>query len=444
LHSCIISPYLFARPQAIWFFAFFWLPDRFSSTLDEAPIAPVFIQAKTEQNRPAPSASSSAALAASGPDRRLARLQELPRERGHRRYHDAEVIDAEPVVVEATHRRRRAEAEVIEEPAPAPTPAASAREAPDDEDHEARRARIKAQRQAEEAAADAASKKSKRVSEEESGDDGSDEDDSSDEDDEDDSSEEDSSSDSDVGRPMVRPTFVRKEDRRTVLEKEQAAKEEEEQRLEEEKRLDEKRKQTRELVQEQIQAELLPAGEDDSDEDLETDEENEEQTEAEYNAWKIRELKRLRRDRAERFAEEEERRDIERRRNMTDAEIMAENRADPSKQKQRRKMQFMQKYYHAGAFFQDDVKELKETHDFSAPTGEDSYFDKSSAPQVLQVRNFGRGSRSKYTHLADQDTTKKSDNPWNASKEVFNKMKTKLGGMKEQSFDRPSKKRKLE
>jgi len=43
--------------------------------------------------------------------------------------------------------------------------------------------------------------------------------------------------------------------------------------------------------------------------------------------------------------------------------------------------------------------------DFSGATLEDQ-FDKTVLPKVMQVKNFGRSGRTKYTHLADQDTTK--------------------------------------
>lgn len=41
--------------------------------------------------------------------------------------------------------------------------------------------------------------------------------------------------------------------------------------------------------------------------------------------------------------------------------------------------------------------------DYTAPT-EYEKFDKSMLPKIMQVRNFGKRSRTKYTHLADQDT----------------------------------------
>ena len=42
--------------------------------------------------------------------------------------------------------------------------------------------------------------------------------------------------------------------------------------------------------------------------------------------------------------------------------------------------------------------------DFTQATLED-HFDKTVLPKVMQVKDFGRAGRTKYTHLVDQDTT---------------------------------------
>jgi microfibrillar-associated protein 1 len=139
-----------------------------------------------------------------------------------------------------------------------------------------------------------------------------------------------------------------------------------------------------------------------------------------------------------------EKEEIERRRNMTDEEIMRENAMDPTKQKERKKMGFLQRYYHKGAFFQDEVKELSKTHDWTERTGEDTYINKAAVPKVLQVKNFGKAGRTKYTHLADQDTSNMKDNPFLADRTVRQVMEKKMGGMKKDAgFDRPTKKRKV-
>ncbi len=45
---------------------------------------------------------------------------------------------------------------------------------------------------------------------------------------------------------------------------------------------------------------------------------------------------------------------------------------------------------------------------FDEPTLEDK-FNRESLPKILQVKNFGKRSRTKYTHLVDQDTTQYRD-----------------------------------
>jgi microfibrillar-associated protein 1 len=54
----------------------------------------------------------------------------------------------------------------------------------------------------------------------------------------------------------------------------------------------------------------------------------------------------------------------------------------------------------------------------------------------MQVKNFGMAGRTKYTHLLDQDTSRKDD-PW-TNQEKF--LAGKGGGTK-QVFDKPARKK---
>ena len=139
----------------------------------------------------------------------------------------------------------------------------------------------------------------------------------------------------------------------------------------------------------------------DDDDDVNEDEE--------FELWKLRELKRIKRDRDERAAVEFERKETERRRHLTDAQRMAEDRASGKLQdKDKAKWKFMQKYYHKGAFYvdEDSVKVNNDVRlrDANGATLNDK-FDKSALPKIMQVKNFGRQGQTKYTHLVDQDTT---------------------------------------
>jgi microfibrillar-associated protein 1 len=162
--------------------------------------------------------------------------------------------------------------------------------------------------------------------------------------------------------------------------------------------------QKEELIQKNLETEANIA-------DVDTDDEINEAEE--YEAWKVREIARIKRDREAREAMLKEREEIERVRNMTEEERREWERknpkpAPPSKQKWR----FMQKYYHKGAFFQDQPDDRAATagtddifrRDFSSPTGEDR-MDKSILPKVMQVKHFGRSGRTKWTHLVNEDTT---------------------------------------
>ena len=62
----------------------------------------------------------------------------------------------------------------------------------------------------------------------------------------------------------------------------------------------------------------------------------------------------------------------------------------------------------------------------------------------MQVKNFGRSGRTKYTHLVDQDTTS-FDSPWAADSQMNHKFFNALAGGVKQTFDKSlSKKRSTE
>ncbi|CAF4456604.1 unnamed protein product, partial [Adineta steineri] len=85
--------------------------------------------------------------------------------------------------------------------------------------------------------------------------------------------------------------------------------------------------------------------------DFNTDDED---GEVAYDAWKLRELERLKRDRKERDEREREQQELERWRNMTEEERQAELRKNGktiTNAAPKAKYKFLQKYYHRGAFF---------------------------------------------------------------------------------------------
>lgn len=130
-------------------------------------------------------------------------------------------------------------------------------------------------------------------------------------------------------------------------------------------------------------------------------------------------------------------------RNMTEEERRMEQKLNPKQVTNKAvkgKYKFLQKYYHRGAFYLD-VDDDVYKRDFAQATLED-HFDKTILPKVMQVKNFGRSGRTKYTHLVDQDTTQ-FDLPWvKGSAQNVKFHSTQAGGSK-QIFDRPSlKKRK--
>ncbi|KAM5559047.1 hypothetical protein ABKV19_020604 [Rosa sericea] len=211
----------------------------------------------------------------------------------------------------------------------------------------------------------------------------------------------------------VKPVFLSKSTRDTIVERKRLE-EAEEQALEARRReLEERKKETKRMVLEEIlKDEEIHKGlmnQDSANDDVDTDNDPEEDTKA---AWKARERARLKKERAAREAvilkeiekmNDQERREYWERKNPP---------SPPAPQPRKRKLKFMQRDHHRGAFFRSDSDDEDGVlgRDYSAPTGEDK-MDKTRLPKVMQVKNFGRRGRAKWTHLVNEDTTD-WNSPW--------------------------------
>eukprot|EP00968_Pinguiococcus_pyrenoidosus_P009426 scaffold733_cov267-Pinguiococcus_pyrenoidosus.AAC.49 len=251
--------------------------------------------------------------------------------------------------------------------------------------------------------------------------------------------------------PMLRPKFIPKDKRKLKGAEEEKQRNEEVQFELERARQEERRRETRRLVALEVQREAEAGHEvrrfqeyfgasgprlkplswhrqaDITDNDSEAgmpDDMDVDDDEVEYEKWKVRELRRLVRDKEERERRAEEARETERRRQMTDDEIMREDRAlgklagNDTSRRDESKQGFMQKYYHKGAFFMDEesLDKLKKSkdprkedvrrRDYTEATGFDK-FNIEALPEVMQRagRKFGLRSQTKYTHLNAEDTT---------------------------------------
>ena len=123
--------------------------------------------------------------------------------------------------------------------------------------------------------------------------------------------------------------------------------------------------------------------------------------------------------------------DLERRRNMSESERIEEDRKAGKFDKEKSTRKFMQKYYHKGVFYMDEGSLAKDPEDvrkkeYNQPTLEDNY-NYEALPSVLQVKNFGKRGRTKYTHLLDQDTTTKSD--YKIDRQIMSKYLEKRAGV---------------
>ncbi|XP_076471038.1 microfibrillar-associated protein 1-like [Babylonia areolata] len=237
--------------------------------------------------------------------------------------------------------------------------------------------------------------------------------------------------------PRLKPVFVRKKERVTIQEREREEQRQKDLEVDVKKLAEERRRQTLRMAEQEMRREMEEEKQvEDMLGDVNTDDENDEE---EYEAWKVRELKRIKRNREEREALEKEKMELDRVRNMTEEERRQEFRMNPkhvTNKAPKGKYKFLQKYYHRGAFFVSNDEDQTYKQDFSQPTLDD-HFDKTILPKVMQVKNFGRSGRTKYTHLLDQDTTQ-FDSPWVADSMQSLKFHTSKGGGTKQIFERPS------
>ena len=235
-------------------------------------------------------------------------------------------------------------------------------------------------------------------------------------DDQESSEEEDSSSDEEPKRPMLAPRFISKAKRTQQATAEPSA---ETKAIDEEKLRNEKADA---ILQAQLEREAAAraAGkkywdDDDIAPEDEVDDTDGLDPEAEKAAWKLRELKRVRRERLAIEEKEKEREEIERRRNMTAEEREEEDKKFIEAQKESRedrgKMSYMQKYFHKGAFFNDAGEEDEEVkavlnRDLAGARFEDDA-DKAVLPEYMKIRDMtklGKKGRTKYKDLKNEDT----------------------------------------
>lgn len=156
----------------------------------------------------------------------------------------------------------------------------------------------------------------------------------------------------------------------------------------------------------------------------------------EFENWKIRELNRIKRDLEENYEKEREKNEIERRRGLTNEQREEENiklGSDNTLRTFKSKINFLQKYYHKGAFFQDEASGNSEhiyNRDYNLPTWEDKV-DRSNLPGIMAKRrgNLFKKGQSKYTHLTNEDTSNFDPN-FKVPENIANRLMKNSGGYK--------------
>ncbi|KAG0135897.1 putative microfibrillar-associated protein family protein [Tuber indicum] len=247
-------------------------------------------------------------------------------------------------------------------------------------------------------------------------------------------------------RVLLRPTFIPKGKRGVVASPSLDPEVEAKKKAEEEAR---KKAEAAALLEEHIRrdAAAKAAGrkgwDDDEDDGEGLDDTDDLDPTAERAAWKLRELVRVKREREELEKIEKEREEIERRRAMDpelrkkeDMEYVKKQREE--KMENRGKMGFMQKYYHKGAFYQDDSEILKK--DYATTAVEDEVKNRDVLPKYMQVRGdeVGKRGRTRWTHLTAEDTSMQNGgSPWFDKNGINKRASGKLGGMQDDERFQP-------
>lgn len=178
-------------------------------------------------------------------------------------------------------------------------------------------------------------------------------------------------------------------------------------------------------IRQQLALEALRFADGDDAELLDVDDTDGLDVEAEHAAWRLRELGRIKRERDELVAAEKEQEELELLRETKteaerDEEAFEKVKADRHARFEAAAVnngqddnsdRFLQKYYHKGAFYQDE--EILKKRDFRGAI-EDDYKDKSVLPKALQKRGVevGLKGRTKYRTMAEEDTSRGADSPW--------------------------------
>jgi microfibrillar-associated protein 1 len=247
------------------------------------------------------------------------------------------------------------------------------------------------------------------------------------------SEEEESSSEDEPQRKFLRPTFIKRTDRKTSsgtaagatslisapsngIVRDEAGEQEEARR----------REMADLMIKDKLErdAAARAAGKKSWDDDDEVvgedvvDDTDDVDPEAEFAAWKLRELKRLKRDREAIEAHEREIEERERRSKLTQVERDAEDAERLARQKEEReegrgKAGFMQRYHHKGAFFQDDeTADMLRKRDLMGARYVDEVKNREALPEYMQIRNMeklGKKGRTRYKDLKGEDTGRWGD-----------------------------------